>query len=177
MKNKQEITVLAGRDAINRVSTGGLTVGSAPAFNDMNGRTKTHESPPIFNFQLSIINFQLKQIAVITIVALAGMFIVNGCGGGKSGSGELTEAKAIEMVTALPEIKKAGNLSVMSGGREETDDGNAYYSIQAGENMESHFVTKYHFRVYAKPKVEIRYFDVMEYEEMSLDEWRKTIVN
>jgi hypothetical protein len=25
--------------------------------------------------------------------------------------------------------------------------------------------------------VEIRYFDVMEYEEMSLDEWRKTIDN
>jgi hypothetical protein len=133
------------------------------------------------------VHHQLRQTAAAIAVV---MFIAAGCGGsrniaGSGGGGALagrkagedggkfTEQKAIDMVADLPEVKNDGNLSVISGGLADTDDGSLCYSIQAGNNMGDHFSVVYHFRVYAKPKVEIRYFDIMEYEEKSLDEWRQ----
>jgi hypothetical protein len=85
---------------------------------------------------------------------------------------DITKEQALELVFSLPEVRKIKNASVVSNGISE--DG-SYYRIQAGNNMETHFATRYHFYVYVKPQVEIRYYDIFNDEEMSLDEWRKKL--
>ena len=80
------------------------------------------------------------------------------------------EQQAIDMVLALPEVRAIEKVSAFSNGMNED---NTYYWIQVGNDMETHFATWYHFYVYVKPKMEIKYYDVAEDRELSLDEWRK----
>ncbi len=87
---------------------------------------------------------------------------------------ELSEDQAIKMILNLPEIKAMENVSAMSNGVESSERGSCWF-IQVGQNSEEKFTTEYSFFVYNQPRIEIKYYDVVEDAELSLDEWRESI--
>ena len=79
------------------------------------------------------------------------------------------EGQAMDMLLDLPEAR---NLVMLSRGIFEDENG-TYCYILAGDDMETHFATHYHFHVYIKPKMEIKVLDVIEDTIISLEQWRK----
>ena len=73
----------------------------------------------------------------------------------------------------LPEMKfdHAAILFVSGPSDEEP-----YYTFQGGSNMQTHFATSYWFHVYTAPKYEIKVYDLIMDEELSLGEWREASV-
>jgi hypothetical protein len=136
------------------------------------------------NKKMKTKNYQLKTLSsqLFLIIALA-LFTLTGCKQApKNNSGdEITkntditedlEKQAMEMVFALSEVQAIEDVSVLSYGMNEDS---ACYSIGAGTNTETHFSAWYHFNVYVKPQMEIKYYDARTDEELSLDEWREQL--
>lgn len=92
-----------------------------------------------------------------------------------------TEDRIIDKVYNLPEVqaleasvrKKSGgerNLSLRISS--EPSDDQEYYGVTVAEDNGAALATYYEFRVY--PDFSIRFYDVVEDSEISLEEWRKS---
>jgi len=94
------------------------------------------------------------------------------------------EAKVIDAVMLLPEmVKQANEIEEKSGGKSrlaaiilETPDenGKGYYVVKVAEDDDLSLVGLYNFNIYY-PSMKMMWINPMDAEELTLDEWRKTI--
>ncbi|MVN90262.1 hypothetical protein [Mucilaginibacter aquatilis] len=89
---------------------------------------------------------------------------------GKAFIEPVTEQKVIKDIEALPEVKS--NADKVSIAERPTDD-REYYLVETGTHNDDNFSRLFMFRVYVYPEYEIKFYDINEEKEMSLDEWRK----
>lgn len=91
------------------------------------------------------------------------------------------EDQLIDKVYDLPEVQELeASIRKKSGGKRnlslrissEPSDDQEYYGVTVAEDNGAALATYYEFHVY--PGFEIRYYDVVEDQEISLDEWRKS---
>lgn len=92
-----------------------------------------------------------------------------------------TEDKVMEVVWKLDEVQRLNNtIRKKSGGKRgistfissEPSDDQEYYTVSVAEDNGSAMATYYQFYVY--PDFSIRFYDVVEDRELTLDEWRAT---
>lgn len=93
---------------------------------------------------------------------------------------ESSEDKIIDKVWAIQEVidldktirKKTKNKRGLSTRiSSEPSDDQEYYGVTVAEDNGESYATYYEFHVY--PDYNIRYYDVVEDQELSLEEWRK----
>lgn len=91
------------------------------------------------------------------------------------------EDQIIDKVYDLPEVQELeASVRKKSGGKRnlslrissEPSDDQEYYGVTVAEDNGAALATYYEFRVY--PDFSIRYYDVVEDRDISLDEWRKS---
>lgn len=91
------------------------------------------------------------------------------------------EDRLIDKIYALPEVHELeASVNKKSGGKRrlslritsEPSDDQEYYGITVAEDNGAALATYYEFHVY--PDFDIRFYDVVEDQELSLEEWRKT---
>lgn len=91
------------------------------------------------------------------------------------------EDQIIDKVYNLPEVKELeSSVRKKSGGKRslslrvssEPSDDQEYFGITVAEDNGAALATYYEFHVY--PDFDIRFYDVVEDQELSLEEWRKT---
>ncbi|MES2555527.1 MAG: hypothetical protein V4604_05210 [Bacteroidota bacterium] len=94
---------------------------------------------------------------------------------------ESSEDKIIDKVWALPEVvdlnntirkktknKRGLNTRISS----EPSDDQEYYGVTVSEDNGESYATYYEFHIY--PDYSIRYYDIVEDRELTLEEWRKS---
>jgi hypothetical protein len=89
--------------------------------------------------------------------------------GSSSSNGNKTEEQISNDILSLPEMQFPNAAIIIVS---EPSDEEPYYTVQGGSNMETHFAASFWFHVYTKPQYEIKVYDVVTDEELTLDKWR-----
>lgn len=93
---------------------------------------------------------------------------------------ESSEDKIIDKVWAIQEVidldktirkKTKNNRGLSTRISSEPSDDQEYYGVTVAEDNGESYATYYEFHVY--PDYSIRYYDVVEDQELTLEEWRK----
>ena len=94
---------------------------------------------------------------------------------------EASEDKIMDQVWALKEVidlnasirKKTGNKRGLNTRiSSEPSDDQEYYGVTVAEDNGASYATYYEFHIY--PDYSIRYYDIVEDQELTLEEWRKS---
>jgi len=94
---------------------------------------------------------------------------------------DASEDKIIDQVWALKEVidlnesirKKTGNKRGLNTRiSSEPSDDQEYYGVTVAEDNGASYATYYEFHIY--PDYSIRYYDIVEDQELTLEEWRKS---
>lgn len=82
----------------------------------------------------------------------------------------ISEKQILEDVKNLPEVMGNADQVVIA---ERPSEGKDFYLIETGTHGEDNYSRFAMFRVYYRPKYEIRVFDMADDTDVSLEEWRK----
>ncbi|MDR3048104.1 MAG: hypothetical protein LBU51_10960 [Bacteroidales bacterium] len=77
--------------------------------------------------------------------------------------------RKVDEILNFPEVKAIKNVVIDTF---EPTDGELYYTVRVGADMETHVTACYWFRVYENT-YQIMYYDVATDSEMTLEQWRK----
>jgi len=118
----------------------------------------------------------MKKIAFLTVAAVAIMTATASCGQNAPKQATPTETTQDDIesrftkdILALPEMKfEHAAIQIVS----EPSAEEPYYTVKGGSNLDDNFATSIWFHVYTTPKYEIKVYDIIMDEEMTLEEYR-----
>jgi hypothetical protein len=112
--------------------------------------------------------FLITAAAIMTFAVACGQRNTGGSAQ-PDGTSKNIEDKIITDVLALPEMQFPYAVAMIVS---EPSDGEPYYTVGGGSDIDDNIVTSWWFHVYITPEYEIKIYDVCTDSEMTLGQWR-----